>query len=306
MIFILIGIKNAIFPTPPPPPQVSFGKLPPLDFAPSNKVLSYSLDTISGNLPSFPKQVKVYEMQTSQPDLLALSKAQAIVGNVGFSDSPTKISDNIYQWRDQNGRILTMNIQTQNFSMFSDFLSDPNQPLFGQTEDKAVSVSQNFLSGMGLMPKDLDTPQSALFSIKNYSIVPASSLSNAQAVKVSFLQKPFNGLPIFYPMGQSPINFLVGQVNGGPQVVEANFFYQAPSDVSSTYPIKTAQQALDDLKKGKAFIAVTTNSKVSLTNITLDYYMSQRSEDFLVPIFVFQGDGFLAYENAITDEWVNK
>lgn len=199
-----------------------------------------------------------------------------------------------------------MNIQTQNFSMFSDFLSNPNQPLFGQTEDKAISVSQNFLSGMGLMPQDMDIPQTALFSIKNYSIILASSLSNAQAVKVSFTQKPFNGLPIFYSMGQSPINFLVGQINGEPQVVEANFFYQTPSDVSSTYPIKTAQQALNDLKKGKAFIAVTKNSKVSLTNITLDYYMSQRSQDFLVPIFVFQGDGFLAYENAVMDEWVNK
>ncbi len=309
VIFILFAIKNAFFPAAPPPPQVSFGKLPALDFPTYNKALSYNLDTISGNLPTFPQQLKVYEMQQAQPDLLALSKSQNIVGNIGFNDSPAKISDNIYQWRDNANRVLTMNIQTQNFNMFSDFLSDPNQPTFGDTIDKAVNVSQNFLTSMGIASQDIDMTQAqtGLFSIKNYSIVPASSLSTAQAVQVSFIQKPFNNLPIFYSQGQSPINFLVGEVNGEPQVVEANFFYQAPSDISSTYPVKTALEALDDLKKGEAFIMTSDpNAKISITKIMLAYYASQSEQNFFVPIIVFQGDGFLAYENAVKDEWVNK
>lgn len=313
LIFILIALKNSFFPAPPPPPQVSFGKLPPADFVlnAASKNYSYSLDTISGSLPALPAQIKVFEMQEAQPDLLALSKAQSIVTNVGFSTSPLKISDNIYQWRDDAGRVLTMNIETQNFNVFSNFITKSNQPNFDKDVQSAITTASNFLTSTNLMPADIDPSktQTTLLAVDNLTIVPATSLSSTKFVSVNFFQKAFSGFPILYPgFSTSPINFLIGQVNGDSQVVAANFFYQKISSISSTYPIKTSSMAFDDLKKGNAYVASSQNSKsVLIKNIYPAYYVSEAKQDFFLPIIVLQGDnGFVAYENAIRDEWVNK
>ena len=317
VIFIALRIFSIIQTAfaPPPPPGVAFGKLPSPDF-PNNTVgisLSYTLDTISGQLPVFSLQEKVFKMTESQPDLLALSKAQNMVEGVGFEEPPVKISENIYQWTDQEkSRTLTMNIQDINFNMISDFLSNPDQPFFDQEIQKAVDTARGFLESIKLLPEDLDLTktQTGLFSVKNYSIIPATSLSSTQVLQVNFFQKPFNNLPIYYPrFSISPLNFLVGQVDGQSQVVEANFFYQKPSSESSTYPIKTASQAFEDLKKGKGYITTLINSqsnKISINNVSLGYYVSEKKQDFLLPIVVFQGNNFTAYVAAVTDEWIDR
>lgn len=312
LIFLLFALKNKFFPAPPPPPQVSFGKLPQPDFVENlaGKSFSYNLDTISGNFPSFPTQVKVYKMAQEQPDLLALSKAQSIVQNVGFNSSPTKISDNVYQWKDLN-RTLTMNITDSSFNLFTNFLSDPNRPIFNSDTQTAIKAAQNFMESMGITPQDIDPGQtsSSLFSIKNFSLVPATSLSGTQIVRVDFFQKPIDNIPTFYTrFSVSPIEFLIGQSGSDIQVVGASFFHQQISNNSSTYPIKNASLAFEDLKKGKAYMAVSQNGQnISIKKVSLGYYISERKQDYLLPIIVFEGDnGFVAYVPAVTDGWVNK
>lgn len=313
VIFIVTRIYSLIFPASQPPPDTSFGKLYPPDFpSTTEKDFSYTLDTLSGNLPTFSTQEKVFKMVQKTPDLLALSKAQNLVTGAGFDTNPTKISENIYQWRDDKSRILTMNIQELNFNMISDFLSNSQQSFFSQEIGDAERAAENFLTGIGLKPDDLDLTKTktSLYSIKNFSLIPATSLSNTQAIQVSFFQQSFNNLPIYYPGGLiSPLNFLIGEVKAQPEVVEANFFYQKPDTQSSTYPIKTASVAFEDLKKGKAYIASfsSLSNKISIKNISLGYYISEKKQDYLLPIVVFEGnDGFIAYQLAVTDEWVNK
>lgn len=315
-VFLIISLfsflRNTFFPAPPPPPEVSFGKLPPPDFPESLKgEYSFTVDTISGNLPAFSTLAKVYKMEEREPDILGLSKAKSLVSNVGFTTQPAKISESIYQWKDEAARTLTLNITDLNFNMISDFLGNPNQPLFSKDKETAKQTAQDFLQNIGLMPSDLDFEKTSadLYQIKNYSIIPATSLSSAQAIQVSFFQRNFNNLPIFYSrFSVSTINFLIGDVRGNTEVVEANFFYQQPSEISSTYPIKSVQKAFDDLKKGNAYVIKKgTEEKIGIKNITLGYYISERKHDYLLPIIVFESaDGFVAFVSAITDEWVNK
>src|SRR5258708_524853 len=100
LIFLLIGIKNFLFPAPPPAPTVSFGKLPPLDFPPTSKNFTYKIDTVTNSLPKLISQEKVFKMEDEKADLLALSRANDKVRQVGFSQKGTKISENVYQWKD--------------------------------------------------------------------------------------------------------------------------------------------------------------------------------------------------------------
>jgi len=313
ILFLVFKIKDAIFPAPPPPPTVGFGKLPSPEFpkSASNKNFTYSLDTITGSLPVFPTSQKVFRMLETQPDLLSLSKALKKAKSIGFEGAPVKISENVYQWKDlKKGRTLTMNILNFNFNLSSDFLGNPNSKTFDKDTDFAISVAKDFLQRMNLFQNDLDEvkTKTELFSIKNFSIVPSTSLSNSQIIRVNFFQKPFNSLPIYYPQNSlSPLNFLIGKLSGEIQVVEANFFYQKPSDISSTYPIKTAKEAFSDLKNGKGYVSTApATSNVLIKKVSVGYYISEKKQNFLLPIVVFEGENFQAFVTAVTDEWVNK
>ena len=126
-------------------------------------------------------------------------------------------------------------------------------------------------------------------------------------MRVDFFQANIDNLPIFYDSDlTSTINLLVGKENDGLKIVEAHYSHKNISDESSTYGIKTAAEAFLDIKQGKAYIAVKPNTNnVSIKNAYLGYYLGNETRDFLMPVIVFQGDNFVAYVSAVTDEWIS-
>lgn len=310
LLFLILKVKNILFPPPPPSPTVSFGKLPSLEFpkGEDSKNLTYSVDTISGTLPVFPTLEKVFKMDEKKPDLLSLDKANSIAKALGFEDKPVGVSENVFQWKQKDGKTLTMNILNFNFNYSTNYLSGPKIPNFSKDNNLAISSSVDFLQRMGLLYDDLDQTKTktSFFLVKNFDIVPVTSLSSAQIIRVEFFQKTFNNLPIYYS-STSPLNFLIKTERDEPQVVEANFFHQKPSESFSTYPLKSAQQALGALKKGDAYISdLPATQKIAIKKVTIGYYISDKKQDFLIPIIIFEGDNFRAFVTAVKDEWVNK
>jgi hypothetical protein len=310
-----------LFPKPPTPPTVSFGKLPQLLFPPDNAKVpfTYQLDTVSGTLGTFPDRAKVYKAVEAIPNLLNLQTARENVGHVGFTDDETVITDTIYSWHDEqkSDKVITYNIVSNDFSIASNYFTYPEilTPINLPTEDQANVSVQNFLDTMGILPKDIDTSKTTdqLLGIQNTSLYPASSLSTSQLVRVDLFQQDLDKLPIYY---QDPPNssmyFLVG--DGGStgddaQIVESNFSHQSISNASATYPIKPVDQAFDELKKGKGYIAAYygTGKQISIKNVLLAYYMGNEKQDYVIPIYVFSGrDGFYGYVVAVTDEWFKR
>jgi len=88
----ILFIKQTFFPTPPPKPTLAFGTLNPQLFPKnaSDKKFTYVINTLSGALPSFPDQAKIYKMQINPPDLLGLTNAKQIAGGAGFTQGPIK------------------------------------------------------------------------------------------------------------------------------------------------------------------------------------------------------------------------
>lgn len=308
IIFFLMKIKDAIFPAPPPPPTVGFGKLPDIEFpASTNKNLSYSINTITGTLPTFVLSEKVFKMQDVQPDLLSLQRAKEKAKSIDFEGNPVEVSENVYQWKDSKGQILTMSILDFDFNLSSDFLSKEIS-IFREGTDAAVETAKEFLQRMELFYENIDETKTTteLFSIKNFRLVPAVALSNTQVIRINFFQKDINGLPIYYPRAVTPLNLTVADLED-PKVIEGNFFYQKTSELFSTYPLKTAEQAFDDLKKGNSYISILSQAaNVSIKKVKLGYYMAEKKQKYLMPVIVFEGDNFQAYVSAVTDEWVDK
>lgn len=314
-------IKEKAFPTPPPPPTVSFGTLPAIVFPQETKgVFNYQIETVSGTLPSFPDRAKVYKTIPDVPTLLNLSTARQKVhqlqsfANLDFATTEKALSETTYQYTDNTPakRTLTMDIVTSNFTYSSLYLTDENVTAnkFNGDEKSAITTAEGFFSQLSSFPNDLDEQRTTtqLLTITNGTLIPATSLSNANVIRVNFFQKALNNLPIFYAHPpQSSIYAYVGSRGAQNEVLEASFTHQTISPNFATYPIKTSEEAFEDLKKGNAAILSYdgTSSTIRITDSYLGYYLGDDPQTFLMPIIIFQGDdNFYAYVSAIKENWI--
>lgn len=321
IIFIIVkiglGIKEKLYPTPPPPPTVSFGKIDSIKFPeiPTDKQLTYTLDTLSGTLPVFPDRLRVYKIIQNRIDFLTVEKIQNKVSVLGFGNRRSLISENTYQWIATKDKLskISFNIKTYNFTYSSSFITDPaiqsavNLP----TESDSINIAKSFLENLSLDLSDIDfaKTKTTFQSIKNYTIIPVVSISKSQIIRVDFFQKNIDKIPIFYPTAKfSTINLLVSGGNT-PGVVEAFYSHKEIANESATYPIKSASLAFSELKQGKAYIATSAdnNKDIVIKNVYLGYYLGSDEQKYLMPIIIFEGENdFLAYVSAVKDEWVNK
>lgn len=319
LIYILFAvgsfIKELISPTPPPPPTVSFGKLPPVNFKASldGSKYSYTLNTVTGQLPKFPDRAKTYKLSFSQPNLLAVERAREKVDNIGFSGPGTALTPTRYQW-DENVspfRKLTMEILDSNFDITSFYLEidEIRTAESLPTEEQAIKTAKEVVNTLATFPLDIDEEKTktTLYEIKNADLVEATSFSNAHIIQVNFFQKDLDNLKIYYedPLFSS-MTLLIGGGKTGGQVVEAHYFHQSVTENSATYPIITPEEAWDSLKKGDAHIARYdgTSSTISIKNVALGYYLNDENEEYMMPIIVFEGeDNFFAYVPAIKKTW---
>ncbi|CAN5173990.1 hypothetical protein BH11PAT1_BH11PAT1_1650 [soil metagenome] len=331
-IFLLImlfrmgrGIKEYFWPTPPPPPTVSFGKLPAIVFpdAPIKETFTYALETVTGNFPYFPDRGTVFQILPVSPNLLNADRAKEKVIAVGFvneNNDPLpekKIGPTTYQWEDSSSlhRILTMDIDSFNFTLTSSYLT--SEEVLARSnlpqETKAIATAQNFVNELGLFATDIDPVKttSTLLTLKDGSVSPATSFSTANLIKVNFFQKDANSLSIVYPYPPySLISLLVASSSQeGGQIVDAKYVHRNVTSSSATYPIKTASLAYDELQKGKAYIASFNGSgkDIIIRTISLAYFIGDGQQNFLLPVIVFEGDdNFLAYVSAVSDSWISK
>ena len=214
--------------------------------------------------------------------------------------------------------------------------ADSLKPLKDTTA--AVSTVQGELGSIDLFPSDIDLDKTnnadpkigyetapILYSILTGSLKPASSLSDTQVIRVDLYQKDISytltagtsndlhkfqdfdeKLPILYPHPPySTMNFLVASGVNQLQVVSSNFTHQTVNmdgDKPATYPIKTSEEAFNELTSGKAYIAANpgNQSQIFITNVYLAYYLGDTQQNYLMPIVVFEGSkGFYAYVSAI-------
>ena len=315
-IFVLFKIgsfvKEVISPTPPASPDVKFGILPELAFPKSvtGKIPTYRIDTLSGRLPTFYHLAKVYTMERPKADLLALDRANNRAKAIGFNKPGRKTADKLYEWKNDAGRTFSLNLLTSDFLLKSDLSTDSAGFIDESSETEAINKATSFLNNLDLLRDDIDTEKTTtyLYSFKNESLVDATSLSNTQAIKVYFFQKDVEDLPVYYPDGRSTMSVLITSDKRRMDISGAEFFYQTPDlNRKTTYSIKTSTEAFEEWKKGKAYIASHNplDLEILIKNLYLGYYIGQEKQDYLMPIYVFEGNNFLAYVSAIRDEWIS-
>ncbi len=358
VIFFRIGIvvKNILFPPKIEPANQAYGKIPFLEF-PQSTVdgdFTYTIDTLSGTLPEFPDRVNVYPVINNPPNLLNLDSvkkkivAMKMIDTTGNPLPEIPRGGPMYEWDETTGleRKVIFDIVSLNFTLTSEYLSSntvlrANRFRDLQDETAAVPTVQSFLEDITSYPDDVDLEKTRnpdpkvnyvtkpqMFTIQGSELIPATSLSNAQVIRVDLYQKDVAydleagregdltkfrkfemNMPILYPKPPySTMNFLVASGNNSVEIVSAIYNHKALNlkpDEIGTYPIKTAEEAFKDLQDGSGYVAAYSggDNQILINNIYLAYFLGEAEQEYLMPIVVFEGpNGFFAYVNAVKDE----
>lgn len=309
------------FPPKPPPPNHRFGKLPALRFpqpkSPPTGQLTFQLETISGSVPRASESAYVFFMPKSAANLLALTNTQEFAKQMDFNINPIQETKNLYRFEDPQAqlRVLRYDIVSNNFVMRYGY--DQDTGLFNEknlpSEREVLSQATDELQGLRIYKDDLARGRSAVTYLRlvGNSLVTTTSLSQADAIRVDFFRRPVAGMNLLTPYpdeGNVSITYS-GSSNAKKRMLEFIYtFWPADYQEYATYSLKPSQQAWQELQSGGGYIArYPTNGTNTATvrQVYLAYYDSFDPQNYLQPIFVFEGDnGFMAYVPAIASEWV--
>lgn len=312
------NILHSLRPPPPSKPTVDFGKLPKIKF-PEEEVKAsqpeYRLETIEGVLPTLPGIAKVFFMPRETSGFLSLERAKDRAKKMGFTSSPEKISETVYRWfsPSETKASLEMDIGTGNFQITYDYQEDTSllNASYLPKSEQATNEAKYFLKQGEYLPDDLKDglAEYEYFSFAPPVLLPVTSYSEANFVRVYLFRTDIEELKVLPPHPQKPpVNFLFSGARENPKrMVEVHYSY-FPVDLenSATYPLKPVNQAWQELQKGEGFVAnwKEEGREVVVRNVFLAYFDAEERQDFLQPVYVFEGDfEFAAYVPAIDPQW---
>lgn len=320
MAYILIGMGIAAYLKAHPPyqaPDVKFGLLPKTVF-PEKKFAKkdFTAELPNDKFPSFKDQAKVYVITRPDNTFLALDQDIVTARDFGFVAKPQEIKYGVYEFKNDNlNQTLTMNVLDGSFQLRYPYENDQLllNPEKMPTKEEATNIAKGYLSGAGKFPEDIaegGERKISFWKIGFEGLKSVTSLSEANIIKVDFFRK---NLDSDFKILSTDINgasvsvLVTGSQLEGKKIVEVSYKYATiDRELFSTYPIKTAEEAWNDLKMGNYWPAsdVETN-KVTIRNMYLAYFEPISLTNYLQPIYVFEGDGkFAAYVPAVTDNFI--
>jgi len=295
----------------PTPPDIKFGPMPVIVFPQKTfETKNFTLELPKDSFPKFPTQAKVYVIYRPISILTALETDTQTANRLGFHSKPVEVKTGVYQFTKADlDQTLTMNVLDGSFLLTYPYKND--QILINSKDlpdDKqAISLSKNFLDSANKFPDDLEEGNQTItyWRISSQAIKRVSSFSEANATKVEFNRQ---NLDDKYPVVSSnpdapPISILISASSvEAKRIIDVSYKY-TPIDRQSfsTYPLRSVDQAWDDLKTGQYWPSRDSqNSSITIRNVYLAYYEPTNLTNFLQPIYVFEGDSnFVAYVSAI-------
>lgn len=307
----------ALNPPKPPPPEMRYGALPQVIFPEVANATKPNLvlETKTGDLPKFPNQIRVYPIQTNKLRLLEIDRIKTRARSLGFTTEPEKLNDHSYKFKHPTAPIelivdIISNGLSYKYTWATDqsFYANSNLP----SRDEALNQAKSFFQTLGVLPSDM---ASGHVKYSYFVSLPGGTLKStpqleANVIRVDMFRSDIEIDKIKYKVVTpfyitSPVNVILTGLSGNKKIIEAAYNYSALLDAEkeySTYPIKTVQTAWEELRGGGGYIAHIDNpvQTVKIRNVYLAYYETEAGQQFLQPIFVFEGDeGFAGYVTAI-------
>ena len=295
-------------------PDYKFGILPSVDFpkvSVSSSNFSYSIDTTTGNLPKvgvdpgFEKIIKVYFVIKPVSTLLSPERSQTLAEKFGITNPAEILSETTYFYKDNN-KSLTVDLDSGNFSYSKE--SSPSAKEGLDEDDKLVRDFQNTLNLMGGSKDDLKNGRSKVLLLKRAGnkFIPTTDLNEAEGAQISLWPQGLDNKEIFTAdFNKSQVfGIVLKSADNLDNYLSLNFtFWSVDTTTFATYPIKDATVAFEDLKLGKGVVVIEPSKpQVSITSISLGYYLADNYTPYLQPIYIFEGPQFASYVPAISPD----
>lgn len=299
-------------------PTVKYGALPKVVFPEKpfeNK--NFSFEFTNDKIPTFSDQSRVYVIYRSTTKILALEEGKEIAKQFGFENEPNEISEGIYEFRDEkSNKTLRMNVLEGNFNLKYPYLQDQSvlEAKNVPNKIKAIEIAAAFLESGSKYSEDLKNGEKKIsyWKIADGTLKSVLAQSEANIVKVDFYRKSLEDKwEITSPqIGEASVSVLIsGTETNNNQIIEVNFKYaNIDRESFSTYPIKTTEQAIADLKSGNYWPSSDIELKdVIIREVNLAYYEPVTLTQYMQPIYVFKGDNnFIAFVPAVTTKYISQ
>ncbi len=324
----LVNYWIALHPPAQAAPTVDFDVLQAVNFPKNETRPDLALELPTGSIPLFPDRMRVYYAPTRRSGFADPEKAIEIATSLGFLFKPEQPTETRYVWsnQDQLSSKLDMNIISGHFTLIKQWQNNPSiATLANFTSDKQVITdTSNYLKKVGLLEDDTIGFEKLTY-LKNDSgkLIPALSLSDADFVQLDYFRKNIDEIDptskskevvATYPFYRTdPSKGLIRAVVSGSKainekIIDLDYAYtNIDYTRNGTYPIKTGEEAWQELLAGGGFVAPTgpQTGEVKIRKIFLGYYDSNVNQKYAMPIYIFLGDqGFAAYVSAVKNEWV--
>ncbi|KKS65529.1 hypothetical protein A3A14_03395 [Candidatus Daviesbacteria bacterium RIFCSPLOWO2_01_FULL_43_38] len=280
-------------------PEMKFGSLPKIQFPPSEVTssnFSYSIDTVTGGLPEVLKLIKVYFIPQTSISLLSSDRAQKLAESLGFSSSPEILSPARYKFKDDKGGTLTIDLTTGNFHIQKQIEETATGSAQLNTasppgREQLVTEFKNYLTERNLLIKNIENG-------KTNVTFKGPSPDKWEIAYISILPPDWDNIPTVTASFSHGLVKATAKAAGDGTSKYINIGYtvwQPDKTTYSTYPLKTAEQALADLRSGLGFVSIEpAGAQVSISSVYLAYFQPEDYSPYLQPVFVFEGPGFTA------------
>ena len=294
-----------------------FGKIdkPKFQIATTSADLSFTLDTIEGQPVTATDTASIYYLPEIPTRFGYKEKILLMAKNFGFdtSESNYKLVNRLATF-DSGNRKLAIDIGNFNFNFESDV--DPNlisasSVTLSKTEIENKAV--NLLKIIGRYPEELARGNSNITYLKYDSnikgFINVESQSEAQAVEVDFFRPDIETIPIVTPKFFTSQNYLILFFDKDQEkIVKGQIsFFEKLEDQVGKYPVKTGDQAWEELKNGNGIVIAGQKGvkNITIKKMLFSYFDPDIYQSFLQPVYVFIGDNdFVAYVTAVKEEYL--
>ncbi len=247
-----------------------------------------------------------------------LEKIALVARTLGFeiSNITRQQEGNTFSFQGDNQK-LTIDNATFNFTYDYDFQEDQSVFTDAVTPQKssAERSATDFLKNIGRYPDELAQGKTNTIFMKydpiENKVTPLQTSRDANLVEVDFYRPDIEGMPMVTPGYFNSQNYVMMVFYGDstekpPKVLRAQIkYFDKSNDQTGFYPLKSGQQAYDELASGSAQVVSNNSkaSKITIKKMFLGYFDPDIYQEFLQPVYVFVGsDDFVGYVPAITSE----
>lgn len=322
------------------PPNALYGVLPQLEFTEKltvGKVQNFQLELGGKNkLPDeLPDRIKVYKIAPNKFSYLAGKNAIASAELLGFTEKDliTDLKGTVYKWRNINtNSLLSINTDTKESTLVTAYrnLDSKNFETGSVTEMGATDLAIKFFRNTDRFDTTYESGsrKMKLGAFDGGKLYQVSQADNAQFIRIDFFRS-VEGVKVYTPDPEK------GNLNATLRSTPQKFYelesYYKPVDLDSTgeYPIISVDDAWQAVVDGKGVLSRVVPKNVDafspyeptkietiyVKTVSLGYYETPKTTDYLQPIYVFegifitQGSGggeVTVYFPAITADYVKK